>query len=144
VIGSRKENAGASRQRHPFAAVWLLALTALGSTAASLIYGFRQTPPGDSYHGFIMLSEDGSQYLAAIRQGAQGLLLFHDQFTTRPVPPIFMYPLYMWAGRLFAPLQLAPAIVFDILHVAAAIGLVAAIWVFARTFAPRNACECRS
>jgi len=139
MIGSRKENAGASRQRHPFAAVWLLALTALGSTATSLIYGFRQTPPGDSYHGFIMLSEDGSQYLAAIRQGAQGLLLFRDQFTTRPVPPIFMYPLYMWAGRLFAPLHLAPAIVFDILHVAAAIGLVAATWVFARTFAPRNA-----
>ncbi len=119
-------------------AAWLLALVALASASAALAAGFWQAPAGSSYHGFAMLSEDGSQYLAAIRQGSQGFLLYRDQFTTQPAPPIFMYPLYMLAGWLLAPLRLAPPIVFDLLHVAAAVVLVAALWVFACTFCPRR------
>lgn len=138
LLGWVHKQAPAGRDGRGVAAL-LLALAAVASAAGALIAGFWQTPAGYSYHGFIMLSEDGSQYLAAIRQGAQGYLLYRDQFTTQPAPPIFMYPFYMIGGRLLAPLHLSPPVAFDVLHVVAAFSLVAALWVFARTFAPRHA-----
>lgn len=134
-----EDDTGPAGRAYRGVAALLLALAAVASAAGALIAGFWQTPSGYSYHGFIMLSEDGSQYLAAIRQGAQGYLLYHDQFTTQPAPAIFMYPFYMIGGRLLAPLHLSSPVAFGVLHVVAAFSLVAALWVFACTFAPRHA-----
>lgn len=123
----------------PDPAAWLLGLVALGSIVAFLAAVFWQTPAGYSYHGYIMLSEDVAQYLAAIQQGAHGQWLYHDQFTTEPAPPIFMYSFYLIGGRIFAPLHLSPPVVFDLLHVLAAVALVCALWAFVRTYVPGHA-----
>ena len=130
------DNPSARRRTTAMAAI--MGLVALLAVAAAVIYSFWQTPPGFYDNGVLMLSQDASEYLSAIRQGMHGMLLYDDQYTTLPASPILMYPIYMLAGRLLAPLHVSPAVVFHLVHAVGAISLVAASWAFVRTFAPRQ------
>ena len=140
VSGRPDHDRGGLEARAP-RAVWALCIALIALMAAVLpqLYFLWHTPPGYHNTGILVLNEDAPQYLAAIRQGMLGHLLYTDQFTTLPVPPILMYPLYMLIGWLFSPLQWSEVAVFNLLHIVYALALVWALWPFARTFAPAHA-----
>jgi len=69
------------------------ALTALAIVLAALPYiaGFLFAPHGAVFLGALNNLGDTGQYLAALRQGAAGHLLYANQYTSLRAAPILMY-----------------------------------------------------
>src|SRR5579883_2835245 len=100
-------------------AVRLLGLAALLLAALPYLVGFLAAPRGAVFLGALNNLGDMGQYLAALRQGAEGHLLYVNQYTSLRVPPVLIYPLYTAAGWLLSPLHLAPLAAYQLLHAVA-------------------------
>ncbi len=113
-------------------------LGALALLLAGLPYvaGYITAPRGATFLGALNNLGDVGQYLAAIRQGMEGHLLYTNQYTSLRVSPVLMYPLYTAAGFLLQPIRLAPVAAYHLLHVLAVLALLAALWRCCSAFLP--------
>lgn len=93
-------------------------------------------PAGATGLGTAWFVNDFAQYESAMRQGAeQSGWLIHDAFTAEPHQAVFMFPLYVGAGKLAATLALPAAVVEHALEVLARAALVFGLWRFVQAFA---------
>ena len=58
----------------------------------------------------------------------EGHLLYTNQYTSLRVSSVLMYPLYTAAGLLLRPTHLPPVAAYHLLHLLAALALLAALW----------------
>ncbi len=114
----------------------LLSVAVLVLCALPYAAGFLAAPRGSVFLGALNNLGDTGQYLAAIRQGTEGHLLYVNRYTSAAVAPALMYPLYTAAGLLAAPLHLSPPVVYLALHAAAALALLVALWRLCRIASP--------
>ncbi len=125
--------AGAARPTGRPVAVLTLALAVL-----PYVLGYVLAPHGATFLGALNNLGDLSQYLAALRQGAEGHLLYTDQYTSLRSAPVFIYPLYTATGLALGWLSLPTAALYHLLHLAGAIALACALWRACAAFAPRD------
>lgn len=107
-----------------------MTIIVLAISSVPYILGFWSVPHGLIFLGAINDLPDTSEYLAAIRQGMAGAWLYRNQFTPLHAPLVFMYPLYMAAGHLTAPLHLNPLLVYHALRLMAGAGMLVTLWWF--------------
>ena len=81
-------------------------------------------PPGHVYLGSLLNADDTAQFLAAMRQGAEGKWLYRNPFTAEETQPVLMYPLYVVTGKAAAWLGLAPILAYHLLRVVGAVLLL--------------------
>lgn len=82
--------------RWPAALAGLLLLLTVGPIALA----WRQTPPGTTFTGYVVIGVDALVYAADWRQGSAGFWLFHAMYTSEPVPPVLLFAWYVWTGHL--------------------------------------------
>jgi hypothetical protein len=116
--------------------VYALAVLALALAVLPYAAGYLAAPRGMIFLGALNNLGDTGQYLAALRQGTEGHLLYVNQYTSLRVAPVLIYPLYTATGLLLAPLHLAAPMLYQLLHILAAGALLAALWRFCRTVVP--------
>jgi len=114
----------------------LLSAAVLVLCALPYAAGFLAAPRGSVFLGALNNLGDTGQYLAAIRQGTEGRLLYVNAYTSAAVAPALIYPLYTAAGLLTAPLRLSPPVVYLALHAVAALLLLVALWRLCRIASP--------
>ncbi len=114
----------------------LLSAAALLLAALPYVAGFTAAPRGMAFLGALNNVGDTGQYLAAIRQGGGGQLLYTNQYSSLRVAPVLMYPFYTAAGLLLSPLGLPAMAVYQVLHLLAAVALLGALWRFCRVALP--------
>ena len=85
----------------------MLAVLALVLAVLPYAAGYLAAPHGRIFLGALNNLGDTGQYLAALRQGTEGHLLYVNQYTSLRVAPVLIYPLYTATGLLLAPLRLA-------------------------------------
>ncbi|MDD5309732.1 MAG: hypothetical protein PHU25_20640 [Deltaproteobacteria bacterium] len=89
--------------RREKAAVWGFgALLALATSLPYLI-AWASAAPGEVFTGIAFNSTDTNQYLAWIRDGARGEVIFTNRYTPEPTPPAFFVPFFLvlgWISRL--------------------------------------------
>jgi len=119
----------------------VLALSALALLLAALPYiaGFLAARRGEVFLGALNNLGDTGQYLAALRQGMGGQLLYVNQYTSVRVAPALIYPLYTAFGFLCAPLHVSPLAVYTLLRAIAAVALLAALRGLCRAVCPTRA-----
>ncbi len=114
----------------------LLSVAVLVLCALPYAAGFLAAPRGSVFPGALNNLGDTGQYLAAIRQGAEGHLLYVNRYTSTTVAPALIYPLYTAAGLLAAPLRLSPLVIYLALHAVAPLALLVALWRLCRVAVP--------
>jgi hypothetical protein len=91
------------------------ALVALLVVAVSLIpyaIGFARSSPHHEFGGFVIASEDGQTYIAAMQQGAAGAWRFRLLYTPEEHPAIPIYLFYLALGHIAASLHLPLILVY--------------------------------
>jgi hypothetical protein len=90
----------------------------------------RLAPPDSEFLGALVNTEDLSVYLAAIRQGSEGVWLFETTFTPERLAPRLSHLLYMALGRLQPFLALDGLQLFHLARLGAAVFLTGflALW----------------
>jgi hypothetical protein len=116
--------------------VYALAVLALVLAVLPYAAGYLAAPRGMIFLGALNNLGDTGQYLAALRQGTDGHLLYVNQYTSLRVAPVLIYPLYTATGLLLAPLHLTAPALYQLLHLLAGGALLAALWRFCRTVVP--------
>ena len=116
--------------------VYVLAAVALALAVLPYAAGYLAAPRGMIFLGALNNLGDTGQYLAALRQGTEGHLLYVNQYTSLRVAPVLIYPLYTATGLLLAPLHLTAPALYQLLHLLVAGALLAALWRFCRTVVP--------
>ncbi len=114
----------------------LLSVAVLVLCALPYAAGFLTAPRGSVFLGALNNLGDTGQYLAAIRQGMEGHLLYVNDYSSSVVAPALIYPLYTAAGLLAAPLRLSPPVIYLALHAVAALLLLVALWRLCRVAVP--------
>jgi len=119
--------------RWPVVVTGVLLLLTLGPIAV----GWWRTPPGHSFTGYVVIGVDAPVYVAAWRQGWAGAWLFHAMYTSEPVPPVLLYPWYVWTGHLVG--ALAGPWLYHLTRMAAGAALLLATYALAaELFRPRR------
>ena len=77
-------------------------------TALPALAAWWQTPANWHYTGQILAPADGNSYLTKMKQGAEGQWFFSIAYTSEPHQPAFLFPYYIWLGKIsqFAGLPL--------------------------------------
>ena len=73
-------------------------------TLLPYLAGHAVAPQGARFMWFIGNNLDQNSYMAWIKQGAEGRLLFEDKFTTEPQSGLFFFPFFLilgWICRLW-------------------------------------------
>lgn len=117
----------------PWALLFLL-LSNLPYLAAGLVQ-----PEGKVFLGTFVNADDFSTYLAAIRQGSEGLWLFHFPFSPEPWQPKLMLVPYLLAGKLMAVLGGSNLFWFQLLRLTAVCLTLIIIWRWVRRIYPGQA-----
>jgi len=78
----------------------LVAAVVLALTLGPLLIAWLVTPPGTTFTGYVVVGVDGPVYVSDWRQGWAGAWLFHAMYTSEPVPPVLLFPWYIWSGHL--------------------------------------------
>ena len=60
---------------------WGWALVVVALSCAPYLYAYFAAPPGRTFGGFLINTQDGNSYLAKMRQGYDGAWLFRLPFT---------------------------------------------------------------
>jgi hypothetical protein len=81
---------------------WLsiLAATLLSLTVLPLLLAAVQTPAGSVFTGYLVIARDAFVYQGIWRAGWDGAWLFQPGYTSEPLPPVLLYPWYLWSGHL--------------------------------------------
>jgi hypothetical protein len=104
----------------------------LALTLVPYFCGYLLAPGGSDFLGALNNMGDLSQYLAAIRQGADGAWQYTNQFTPDNARRLFIYTPYMFIGHI--SLGLPATVSFHVLRLLSAIALLAALARFCRLF----------
>lgn len=80
----------------------LLALVAVGITSLPYLLSYSLAPPDMEFGGVVMNFEDSHGYLAKMRQGAEGKLLYQIPFTSEDHEGAFVGGFYLALGWLCA------------------------------------------
>ncbi len=107
-----------------------LAVAVLAFCIAPYAVAYLTIPPGFVFAGAFNNLGDTGQYLAALRQGGQGQVLYTNQYTSLTVAPVLIYPLYTVWGLAFSPLRLPAIVLYHLLHLVSVVALLAALWAF--------------
>ncbi|MGH2346716.1 MAG: hypothetical protein ACRDG4_15935 [Chloroflexota bacterium] len=91
-----------------------IGLSILVATIIPYLCGYLLAPSGLTFQGTLNNIGDLSQYLAAIRQGSRGALLYTNQFTPDHARRLVMYTPYLLAGHV--ALGLSPPAAFQLLR----------------------------
>jgi hypothetical protein len=85
---------------------WPAAVTGvlLALTLGPIVVAWLRTPPGTDFTGYVVIGVDAPVYIAAWRQGWAGAWLFHAMYTSESIPPVLIYPWYIWSGHLVGAL----------------------------------------
>jgi len=113
-----------------------LSAAALLLAALPYVAGFGAAPRGMVFLGALNNVGDTGQYLAAIRQGSAGGLLYVDQYSSARVAPVLMYPFYTVTGLVLSPLRPPVMAVYQLLRLLSALALLGALWRFCRVALP--------
>jgi len=127
----------------------LLSAIALLLAALPYIAGFLAAPRDMVFLGALNNVGDTGQYLTAIRQGmgtltGAGQLLYVNQYSSLRAAPVLMYPFYTVAGFALAPLRLPVMATYQLVHLLAAVALLAALWRFCRVVRPSSPALCHA
>ena len=84
---------------------WVLVFAALVALLTSLPYLVGFYAQGDEwvFTGFVFGVEDGNSYIAKMLSGAFGAWKFVSPYSAYPQTGVWIYPLYIWLGKLAAP-----------------------------------------
>jgi len=138
---------GRRQSQAPVRGPLALAIAALLLAALPYVAGFVAAPRGLVFLGALNNVGDTGQYLAAIRQGmgtltGAGQLLYVNQYSSLRAAPVLMYPFYTVAGLALAPPRLAVMAAYQLVHLLAAVALLAALWRFCRVVRPSSPALC--
>jgi len=98
------------------------------------LYALINTPSGYMFTGNNAWFDpwDLNVYVAAIKWGQQGHFLLKNLYTTQPLPPALMYPLYAGVGFMFRWVN--PYVLFTITAAVVGCALCASIYILSRYF----------
>lgn len=116
-----------------------LAVAVLALCIAPYAVAYLTMPRGFVFAGAFNNLGDTGQYLAALRQGGEGRLLYTNQYTSLTVVPVLIYPLYTAWGLVFSPLHLPAIVLYHLLHLVSAVALLAVLWTFCAAAVPLRA-----
>lgn len=118
----------------------LLSVAVVLLTLLPYLLAVRLTNPGSVFSGFLINPLDGFSYLAKMKQGMDGALLFRLAYTTDPGPPALLFTYYLLLGKLAAVLKLSNLMVFHAARLIAASAMFyLAYLVFERLLGSRRA-----
>src|SRR3984893_13261929 len=112
------------RQWPRFALVFA-AIVALVSLLPYLL-AYIWTPAGHHFAGFFFIADDATTYLAKMRQGADGALLWNDPYTSEPHGGVFLFSFYILFGHLAALLHLPLIAAYHVARISGAVALIIA------------------
>jgi len=101
-------------------------------TLVPYVVAMAFAPPGMVFLGSLLNTDDTAQFLAAMRQGAEGNWIYRNQFTPEDTRPLVMYPMYMLWGKLTGWMG-NPVLAYHVLRLGGAISLLVIIQRLART-----------
>jgi hypothetical protein len=130
--GSAARTLGARLGEHGLAVAIGLALAIV--TTLPYLYAWSAQPPGRVFMGFFFLGDDANTYLAKMRQGWEGSWLWTNRYSTEPSPGAYFFTWWLALGHVAALLHLSLMAAFQAVRVGGAVALMAASWVFIRTF----------
>jgi hypothetical protein len=123
-----------SRSEWRWAWGWALAVVAL--SCAPYVYAALAAPPGHTFGGFLINTQDGNSYLAKMRQGYDGAWLFRLPFTPEDQRGIFVFTLYLGLGHVARLTGLPLLLVFHLARAAAGLFLLLIVYRLAAELSP--------
>ena len=87
-----------------------------------------------AFGGFVIAVEDGNNYLAAMRQGAEGRWSFHNPFTPEAHSPGYIFPFYLLLGKMGRWLGISLPLTFHLAKIVTTPFLLVAVYRFAAHF----------
>ncbi len=92
---------------HEWRWVALIAGLLLLITIPPLLIAAGRVPAGQVFPGYLVIARDAYVYQALWHAGAAGDWLFTSHYTGEPLPPVLLYPWYLWTGHLVGGLPAA-------------------------------------
>ena len=115
----------------------VVAAVLLALTLGPILIAWVMTPPGTTFTGYVVVGVDGPVYVSDWRQGWAGAWLFHAMYTSESVPPVLLYPWYVWSGHLVG--GVAAPWLYHLTRLLSGAGLLLAIYgLAAELFRPRR------
>ena len=115
------------RQRALFVAA---SISALALTSLPYAFGSLMPTDGWEFGGVLMNVEDSHSYLAKMRQGMEGHLLYQIPYNSEPHPGAFIGGFYLFWGWLARGLGGSQGLWWQVARIASALSLMAAIYAF--------------
>lgn len=106
--------------------LWGAFTLALGSLPYLLVWA--RTPPGHEFTGILIHPADGFSYLAKMRQGWDGAVLFTLPYTTEAQTPAPLFLFYLFRGHVARWTGLSLIEVYHLFRVGEAAVMLAAFW----------------
>ena len=103
-------------------------------TSVPYLVGWLRSTPDRTFGGFAFAIEDGYSYLSKMKQGAEGLWLFHLPYTSEAHTPTIFYFFYLLLGKLSAVTGLSTPLVYHLARVVCDAVLLAVIYRFLTLF----------
>jgi hypothetical protein len=117
---------------------WVLGFAVLVVLFTSIPYllGFATQSVYQVYTGFVFGVEDGNSYIAKMLSGAFGAWKFYTPYTAYPQAGAWVFPFYIWLGKLASPpgLHVQLVAIFHLLRAGAVILTVLASYDFLAFF----------
>jgi hypothetical protein len=127
---ARRPLPGLGEWRLPLALAAVIAALSLGP----YLYAHHFQPPGRVFMGFFFLGDDANTYLAKMREGWEGQLIWTNRYSSEPGPGAYFFVFWIALGKLAAVAHLSLLATFHLARVAGAFALLAAGWAFVRHF----------
>lgn len=120
------------------AAVWLLAAAVAVASGVPYLVVWASTGPGEVYTGLIFNPADTNQYLAWMREAADGHLVLGNAYAPESAPRLLVRPLFTLLGLVAGATGLVPVVVYHLARIALVFLLVRVIYGFAALYLPRG------
>jgi hypothetical protein len=86
------------------------------------------------FMGFFFLGDDANTYLAKMRQGWEGQLIWTNRYSTEPGPGAYFFVFWILLGHLAALTKLSLVATFHLARLLGAFALLGAGWAFLKQF----------
>jgi len=130
--------------RREWRLVLMFALIVMAITTIPYLIGWLTQGSAWHFSGFLIGVEDGSSYLAKLREGARGDWLFHLVYTSEPTQGALLFTPYITLGKIGGLLAggsdaaLTPILIglFHLFRIVGGVCAIAASYAFAALFLP--------
>lgn len=96
-----------SNARHETLFIFMIIPLILAATFIPYLIGYSHTPPGEVFTWIIPVTNvDAHTWLAMMRQGQEGHLLFQNKYWIEPHPSIIFHPFWLTLGSLSRSLKI--------------------------------------